>query len=413
MTAVAVVFTMNTAYSQIGGNQLIGKEGKVITTTVPFLTITPDSRSGAMGDAGVATPADANSLHWNAAKLAWLDHDKMGALSYTPWLRTLVPDINLAYLSYAQKINNLSGFSFAMRYFSLGDIIFTNDFGQQLKVVRPYELSLDGGYAQKLSSKFSIGIVGRFIYSNLAGRTTTASNQTTRPAFTGAGDISGYYKTPLKITDKNAILGLGFNISNLGGKISYTSNLDRDFIPANLRLGSYLNLDIDEFNQIGFALDFNKLLVPSQPIYALDSNGFLLRDPTGRPIIERGKSPDQSTLAGAINSFTDAPNGFSEEIREINPSFGIEYWYNKQFAVRGGYFYEAPSKGNRQYATFGIGIKYNILGIDLSYIVPTNSAKTLTRSPLANTLRFTLSFALDNEKKAKTPPNAPAPLPEN
>lgn len=395
LAAVTVCLSATTgALAQVNISQLGGQDVKVITTTVPFLTITPDARAGAMGDMGVATMGDANSLHWNAAKLAFLEKDMNVSLNYTPWLRSLTPDISLGYLGFAKKINDRSGFGLALRYFSMGDISFTTDQNQFLKVVRPYEFSLDGGYAQKLSDKFSIGVAGRFIYSDLAQNTTLSNGSSTRPGYTFAGDISGLYRTKISSQTKENSLSFGFNISNLGGKISYSSASQRDFIPANLRLGGFYSIDIDEHNSFGIGLDINKLLVPSQPIYQVDSSGQPIRDVNGNFAIAKGKDPNVSTLAGAISSFSDAPNGFSEELKEIIPAIGAEYWYNKVFAVRAGYFYENKLKGNRQYATVGVGIRYSFASFDFSYLIPT-SQTSLGISPLANTLRFSLGIALN------------------
>jgi hypothetical protein len=359
----------------------------VITTTVPFLLITPDSRAGAMGDLGAATTPDANTMHWNPSKLAFMDHSYGFALNYTPWLRALVPDINLSYLSAYKRIDKYSGIGASLRYFSLGDITFTNDFGQYLSTFRPYEMAVDIGYARKLSDNFSIGVAGRFIYSNLAGHVPVNNGSSTRPGYTFAGDISAYYTKPVSYKGHKGMLNFGGDISNLGGKITYTNAADRDFIPANLRIGSFTKFAIDEHNEIGFGIDLNKLLVPSNPEF--DSSGKVVKG-----IDSRNASP----LQGAIRSFYDAPGGFSEEMKEINPSIGFEYWYEKTVAARFGYFYEAPSKGDRQYLTTGIGIRFKVMTIDFSYLIPTTSPKSLTRSPLANTLRFSLLFNFDAGK---------------
>jgi hypothetical protein len=370
---------------------------RVITTTVPFLGITPDSRSGAMGDVGVAISPDANTLHWNPAKLAFMPNDMGFSLTYTPWLSTIVDDISLSYLSGYKKIDNLSGFGASLRYFSLGDITFTDDQGTFLKTYRPYELAVDAAYARKLSKVFSIGIAGRFIYSDLASQLTFQSGASTKAGYTFAGDVAGYYTKPIKIKDKEATLNFGGNISNMGGKITYTNVSDRDFIPINLRLGSALNLKINEFNDINFALDFNKLLVPTEPTYKLDANGKRVIE-HGEPVILAGRKSDVPVVQGMVQSFYDSPGGFKEEMQEINPALGIEYWYAKQFAGRIGYFHENKNKGNRQYLTLGVGVRYNVLGLDVAYLVPTNTANSVSRSPLENTLRFTLSFNLDPKK---------------
>ncbi|MGZ5242927.1 MAG: type IX secretion system outer membrane channel protein PorV, partial [Bacteroidia bacterium] len=350
------------AQTGVSLNDLLGQQ-RVLTTTVPFLAITPDSRSGGMGDVGVAISPDANTIHWNPAKLAFMPNDMGFSLTYTPWLSNIVDDISLSYLSGYKKIDELSGFGASLRYFSLGDITFTNEVGEFVKTHRPYEMAVDAAYARKLSKVFSIGIAGRFIYSNLAGQMTMQSGTSTKAGYTFAGDVSGYYTKPIKISGKESVLSFGGNISNMGGKITYTNAADRDFIPINMRLGGALNLKINDYNEIAFALDFNKLLVPTNPVYALDSAGKVMRDRDGKPIIAKGKDPDKPVISGMVQSFYDAPGGFKEEMQEINPSIGIEYWYAKQFAGRVGYFYENKNKGNRQYLTLGVGVRYNILGL--------------------------------------------------
>ncbi len=391
------------------GNDLLGRGARrVITTAVPFLSITPDARAGGMGDAGVATTSDANCLHWNPAKLAFLENAYGFSASYTPWLRALVPDISLSYLSGYYKIDNLSGFGAALRYFSLGDIQFTDNYGNDLRTYRPNEFSTDLGYARKLSDNFSIGVAGRFVYSDLAGKVTLNGTTQTKPAIGFGGDISGYYKTKGHVNEYKTDLGLGFNISNMGPKVTYTNETQRDFIPINMRIGGYYNIHIDEFNELAFALDFNKLLVPTQPVYSLDSlgNRIPVAGKPGEFEIAHGKNPKVPVIQGMLQSFGDAPDGFSEEISEINTSFGMEYWYDRQFAGRLGYFYEAPTKGNRQYLTLGASVKYNILQFDFAYLVSTNSTTTISRNPLDNTLRFTLQFNFAQKgkgKKATTP----------
>ncbi|MCX6350867.1 MAG: type IX secretion system outer membrane channel protein PorV [Bacteroidetes bacterium] len=397
LTLLIVAFGFNSFGQVTDYNQLLSGR-RVITTAVPFLIITPDTRSGGMGDVGVAISPDANTIHWNPAKLAFMEHDGGMSISYTPWLRSLVPDISLSYISGYYKIDKLSGFGGSLRYFSLGDIQFTDNFGNDIKTYRPYEFATDLAYARKLSDYFSIGVAGRFIYSDLAGKTPIGNGSTTKPAVGFGGDFSGYYARPIKIQDKKADLGLGFNISNIGPKVTYTNETQRDFIPINMRLGSYLNYHIDEFNEIAIALDFNKLLVPTNPVYALDSLGNIKRNPQGQPVIEHGRDPKQPVIQGMLQSFYDAPGGFREELREYNPSIGIEYWYDKQFAGRAGYFYEHPTKGSRQYATVGLAVRYNVFTIDFSYLFATNGQKTTTRNPLDNTLRFSLQFNFDGKK---------------
>jgi hypothetical protein len=364
-----------------------------ITTAVPFLMITPDSRAGGMGETGVATTPDVNSIHWNAAKLPFSDK-KMGlGISYTPWLRALVPDINLAYVSFYTKLKDKnSAIGASMRYFSMGNITFTDNVGNTIGQFRPNEFAFDGTYSRKLGKTFSAAMTARLIRSNLTNG-ITVSGQDTKAGTSFAVDLCGYYHNDdIKISGKKSTLMFGMVISNIGNKISYSTSVNRDFIPMNLRLGSGMMINADEYNQIGFQLEFDKLLVPTPPQYLIGSNGSPVVDPnTGKYVIVAGKDPDVSVPQAMIQSFYDAPGGFKEELREVNICLGVEYWYNHIFAVRTGYFYEAPTKGNRQFLTLGAGVKYNVFGLDFAYLIPTNGQ----RSPLQNTLRFTLTFDFD------------------
>ncbi|MFZ4798884.1 MAG: type IX secretion system outer membrane channel protein PorV [Bacteroidia bacterium] len=367
-----------------------------ISTAVPFLGISPDARAAALGDAGVAMPDDINAMHWNLAKAPFNTKNGAVAISYTPWLRNLVPDISLSYLTAYYKLDKRSAIAGSLRYFSLGQIQFTDNSGASLGNFTPNELSIDLGYATKLNEKFSLGVAFRYIYSNLAG----GFNQSQTPIDAGnsyAGDISAYYKNNTVYRDKatkkkyNLNYGFGAVISNIGSKLTYTSAQNENFIPINFRLGGYANIDLDEYNSIAIMVDANKLLVPTNPYYYRNSNNTKdSSDRNGKPVIAKGMDPNVPVVQGMIQSFYDAPNGFSEEISEINISSGLEYWYNKQFALRGGYFYEPATKGNRQYATFGVGLRYNVFGLDVAYLWP-----FAQRHPLENTLRFTLTFDFD------------------
>ena len=402
------IFICAVSHAQINGKtaSVTGQTG-VVTTTVPFLLISPDARSGGMADVGVAISPDANSMYWNPAKLAF-ETDEMGvAVSYTPWLRQLVPDVSLSSLSMFKRIDKLSGFGASLRYFSLGDINFTDNNNTFLRSYRPNEFALDAGYSRKLSEHFSIGVAGRFIYSDLAGGIILSSGQVPKPATDFAGDFSAYYTKKIKFKDGTpADLSFGGTVTNIGGKITYTDAANRDFIPTNLKVGGYLNVHVNEFNDIGFAVDFNKLLVPTPPTYATDSNGALEYNPDGTAKILNGRDPNTSTINGMIQSFYDAPGGFKQEMALIDPSIAIEYWYAHQIAGRIGFFYEDPNEGNRQYLTFGVGLRYSVLNIDFSYLVPTNGATTVTRSPLENTLRFTLAFNFDKGALKKSKDNS-------
>ena len=379
---LVVLFLSSHAHAQdVSGIDEIGRNNlNTITTAVPFLLISPDSRAGGMGDIGVATSPDANSLHWNPAKYSFIDQEVGFAVSYVPWLRELVPDINLSYISGYKKLNKNDVIAMELRYFTLGDITFTDIIGNNLGQYKPNEFALGSSYSRKLSDQFSLAISGRYIYSNLTGG-QSAGGIATNAGQSIAADVAGYYVKAIRIAKKDAKLAFGANISNIGNKIRYTETSTRDFIPINLRLGTAINTDFDEYNKISFAFDINKLLVPTPPIYN-DS----ITDQ-----IDFGKDPNVSVVSGIFQSFGDAPGGFNEELREINFSFGTEYWYNNQFAIRAGYFNEHNTKGGRKFFTFGSGVKYNVFALDFSYLI--NASRAINgNNPLANTMRFTLTF---------------------
>ena len=363
---------------------LLGQRN-VITTAAPFLLISPDSRGAAMGDLGVATSADANSIHWNASKLAFIEEDAGISLSAAPWLRQLVPDVWFYYMSGYKKIDKQSTVAMSLRYFTLGDIQFTDNNGNSNGNYEPKEFALDGAYARRLSDNLSLGIALRFIFSDLARGQVGTSGAEIKAGIAGAGDVSATYKNDMKIGERNFDYSIGGNISNIGNKITYTTEANRDFIPVNLRLGTFWNTQIDEYNEIGFGVDFNKLLVPT-PQYTYDTLGNI----DGRVI------DDGPLIQGMLSSFGDAPGGFREELKEFTYSIGLEYWYAKQFALRAGYFHEAETKGARQYATFGAGLKYKVFQIDAAYLQPFTR-----RHPLQNTIRFSLLFDIDAFKQQK------------
>ncbi len=369
-----------------------------ITTAVPFLLIAPDARAGGMGDYGVATSPDAASSHWNPAKLAFADKKIGISISYTPWLRALVNDINLGYVSAYTKLPKDQAVSFSMLYFSLGSIDFTNDQAEKTGSFDPKEYAFDLSYARKLGEKISGAISLRYIYSNLTGNAFIQSgNIQTKPGQTAAADIAAFYRTDVELGGKKSQLGIGIDISNIGGKISYSTTAAKDFIPMNFRIGTNLKMDLDQYNSLSFGVDFNKLLVPTPPVYAKDSLGNYIYDSDQNRVIEYGKDPTNVSVASAIfSSWGDAPGGFSEELNEFTYSIGAEYWYDKQFAIRAGYFNEAKTKGNRKFFTLGAGLRYNVFGLDFAYLIPTTQ-----RNPLENTLRFTLSFDLDGLKSQK------------
>jgi hypothetical protein len=342
---------------------------QAITTAVPFLLITPDSRSGAMGDAGVAIADNSNATHWNLSALAFTDTKFGTSLSYTPWLRGLgVPDINLSYLSGHVNLGERAGvLASSIRYFSLGKIQFTDDNAIQYGEFNASEFAVDAGYTRKVTDNFSAGFALRFIHSNLASR--GAGIIDTRPGMSVAGDVNMLYTKDFTSGQLPMNLRWGLNLSNIGAKISYTNSNNRDFIPTNLRLGAALKTHLDDYNSLTVTTDFNKLMVPSE-----------------------GGQSDQTMLSGVFSSFSDAPGGLSEELREVNLSTGIEYWYNDLFAARAGIFLEDATKGNRKYVTLGAGVKYNVFALDFAYLAALQQAH-----PLQNTLRFTLSFAFDPE----------------
>jgi len=365
-----------------------------ITTAVPFLNIGPDARSGGMGELGAATEPDAMSQHWNPAKFAFIEKDMGFAVSYSPWLRQLVNDINLAYLSGYKRLNDVSTVSGSLKFFSLGDITFTDEEGLVLGNFRPSEFAVDAGYSRKFSPKFSGAVVGRFIYSNLT-QGQEVRGQSTKPGTSIAADVAMYYNTDVFVDWlESSKFSFGLNISNIGQKVSYSNDaIDEDFIPTNLRFGPSWLMNIDEYNSIRFSVDINKLLVPTPPIRS-DST----RDASGNYVVLAGKDDNVSVVQGMFQSFYDAPGGFSEEMKEFIWVVGAEYWYDKQFAIRAGYFHESEMKGNRKFFTLGAGLRYNVFGLDFSYLIPTQQ-----QNPLANTLRFTLTFNFDAFENQQTP----------
>ena len=354
----------------------------VVTTAVPFLRISPDARAGGMGDLGVATSPDANSSFFNLAKTPFTKSPYGVGLTYTPWLKDLgLNDVYLLSFAGYYKLDEQQAISGSIRYFSLGNIQFTDGSGNELGTGRPREFGIDGGYSRKLSDNMSIGIALRFIHSNLVGNYTDQSN-TYQAGNAVAGDLSFFY------TGQNED-GQGWNfgaaLSNLGSKIGYTRDAtQKDFIPANLGLGATYTKVFDETSKIEFGLDLHKLLVPTPPKL------------TGDVSSDSAKIADYRTkgvVGSWFSSFGDAPGGFGEELREFQFSLGAEYSYNNQFFARTGYFYEDKTKGNRKYFTVGLGIKYNVFGLNFSYLVPSGAG--INRNPLSNTLRFGLILDLD------------------
>ncbi|MDD7574288.1 MAG: type IX secretion system outer membrane channel protein PorV [Bacteroidales bacterium] len=350
---------------------------RIISTAVPLLLIAPDSRAGAMGDVGAASKPDANSIHWNAAKLSFTEKKAGLSFSYTPWLRQIVSDVKLMYLSGYYKIDDRSTVGGSLTYFSLGSIEFYSEEAISTGTYKPNEFAFDLAYSMKLSNNLSLSLTGRYIRSDLTQGQNVGTTQT-HAANAAAADLGLYYQNKLNI-DLPSEYAFGLQISNLGTKISYSDNMESSFLPANLRLGGRYTMDFDQFNNLSLMVDLNKLLVPTPPVYNEDGS------------IYAGMDPNVGILQGAIQSFYDAPNGLKEEMQEISLSVGAEYWYNKVLAVRAGYFYEAKNKGARQYLTVGAGLRYNVMGLDISYLISTSA---LSNNPLKNTLRIALTFDL-------------------
>ncbi len=390
---MAILFTANSAKAQnqvVSMKDLTGKlagEVNAITTMVPFLTITPDSRSAAMGDAGVALfSPDANSVSWNMSNLVFANKKSGFSLSYAPWLRQLVDDVGFSYLSGYGKLGDNIAVGGSFRYFSLGNIQFTDVDGNATGNFNPNEFAFDGGCAIKLNKNFSWGVDLRFIYSNLTGNRAIGGIDY-KAAIGGAGDVNFTYKTEIKNGPKYDKLKVGLNIQNVGSKMTYSSKEKMDFLPTNLKLGVGYSTEIDEYNKISVYADINKLLVPTRPYYLQKFNGGDSISANGEKVLLAGMDPNVGVVQGMVQSFYDAPGGVKEELNEIMMGGGVEYTYNDQFVGRAGVFYEAKQKGGRQYATVGFGIKYQTLTIDAAYLIPFAS-----RHPLQNQMRFSLLF---------------------
>ena len=375
--------TIANAQIQKGDEQtdVIGRESNnIISTVASFLLIAPDSRSGALGDAGVATSPDVNSQHWNAAKYVFSE-DRMGvSLSYIPWLKSYVDDMNICYLAGFNKIKENQAIGYSLTYFSLGEMTFTDYNGSTVKQYNPKEFAIDGSYSLKLSDNLSASLTMRYIYSNLTGGISVKNSDETHAGHAVAGDLAVFYNRSFEGSKHTHTLALGANISNIGTKMSYTKN-NSNFIPTNMKLGAAYTLELDSYNSFTATFDINKLLVPTPPIRVNDT-------------IVKGKDDDVSVPVGIFRSFGDAPDGFKEELKEISYSMGLEYWYSKTFAGRMGYFSEHKDKGGRKYLTFGVGLKLNVFSFDFSYLVTTTAS-----NPLQNTVRFTLGLNFDRMKK--------------
>jgi hypothetical protein len=379
---IVLVFIIS-GFSALKAQTTSGNTINVVTTAVPFLRISPDARAGGMGETGIATSPDVNSSFWNLAKTSFMESKGGIGLTYTPWLRRLqLNDVYLATLTGYYKLSDKEAITGSLRYFSLGNIQFTDNSGQDLGSFRPREFSFDAGYTRQLSEKLGLGVALRYIHSNLAGGQT--NNGTTYKAGNAvAGDLSLFYKGTNTVGQG---WNFGVTLTNLGSKIGYTDDANqKDFIPANLGLGAAHTWVFDEANKITLALDINKLLVPTPPVQTGDFS-----TDSASQVNYRTKS----SINGWFSSFS-APGGFSETMREFQISGGAEYTYMEQFHIRAGYFYEDKLKGNRKYFTLGAGLKYNVFGLNVSYIIPSGSG--INQNPLSNTLRFGLTFDLDSE----------------
>ncbi|MFZ1255067.1 MAG: type IX secretion system outer membrane channel protein PorV [Saprospiraceae bacterium] len=361
-----------------------------LLTAMPFLRINPDTRSGGLGDAGVALSADPNAMHHNAARLAFSENNLGISATYSPWLRNLgIDDIYLLYVSGYYKIDKLQTTGFAIRYFSLGRIDFRDENGNDIGTGQPNEFEIAGAYSRKLSDFLSASLSAKFAYSNLATGKTVGANEITS-AKTFAADIGFLYRNKLGASGRRNYLNVGLALTNLGSKVTYIKGLVKDFIPSNMALGAAYEMNFDDFNSLTVTGEINKLLIPTpkkvgDPDFDVDTNKI-------------ADYREKGLFEGVFGSFNDAPGGFTEELQELMYSIGLEYWYDKKFAIRAGYFHEHALKGNRKYLTLGCGLQYNVFGLNLSYLVPT----TNNRSPLANTIRFSISYDFDGSAAPKS-----------
>lgn len=389
-TKIAIAAIMLSAAFMVKA-QDVKNEFNPVTTGVTSLSIAPDARGASMGDIGAATDPDVNSQYWNASKYAFAYSTAGVSVSYTPWLRKLVNDIALlnvaGYWKFGSEDNQ--AVSASLRYFTLGEITSNDEQGNTLSTVNPYEMAFDIGYSRKLSEKFSMGVVLRYIYSNLGFNDATDEALSGASAF--AADISGYYTTYPIIGRNECQWSWGFNISNIGSKVSYDGGTESAFLPTNLKLGTTFVFPLADYHNLAVSVDFNKLLVPTRPRPSDYEEGSDGDSPYWTDLQEW---QDMSPITGIFKSFGDAPGGFSEELKEINMSFGLEYNYNQQFFLRGGYYYENAMKGDRKYFGLGAGFALNVIRLDAAYMIATAQS-----SPLDQTLRFTLTFDMDGIKE--------------
>jgi len=390
LSVIVILMVINSlhVYGQVYTKTDLSGRMNTITSAVPFLSLTPDSRAGGMGDLGVATSPDANSQHWNAAKYSFIQDDMGVSISYTPWLRALIPDIDLSYLTAYKKYKKGNAFAGSLRYFSAGNIQFTDEDGNPIGEHHLNEFAVDASYSMHLSDNLAGAITLRYINSNLSGA-IGSNGSTTHPGQTVAGDLAIFYTKKIQVSGKASNMSFGLQVSNIGNKISYTDDSEANFLPTNLRLGGAYTHHFDDYNSLMISMDMNKLLVPTTPIYQGTSD-----------TIVAGMDPNVSVPAGMWQSFYDAPGGSKEEFREITWSTGLEYWYDKKFALRSGYFYEHATKGNRKFFTVGVGLKLNVFQLDFAYLLTTQQ-----HHPLSNTMRFTLQFDFKGLRGENTKPS--------
>lgn len=381
---ICILGTASTVKAQFDSTISLSGGLNALRIAVPFLTIAPDSRSAALGDAGVASVPDVNAQHWNPAKFPFIEGKKWGiGFSYTPWLRNLVNDINLTNLTGFYQVDDMQAVSGSLLYFSMGEITFRDNNNNYIQAFNPNEFAIDFAYSRKFSEFIAGAMAFRYIRSDLTGNFTTTGTGSGKAGTSFAADLAVYYQHPINLSGKNGEMALGANISNIGTKLSYNEDPQKEFIPINMRIGGRISMNIDQYNGFSYLLDLNKMLVPTPPIYNTQGE------------IVKGMDPNVSVVQGMVQSFYDAPGGFKEEMEEIYVATGIEYWYARQFAIRAGYFHESQNKGNRKYITLGAGLRYNVFNIDFSYLIPTGGFN----SPMANTLRFSISFEFEPARK--------------
>lgn len=387
LSRIAIILALFAIPATVAAQEDIKNEFNPITTGVTSLGIVPDARGASMGDLGAATDPDANSQYWNPSKYAFA-YSKAGvSVSYTPWLRKLVNDIYLANVAGYWKLGNEDNqaISASLRYFSLGEVSMTDDASNVINSINPFEMALDLGYSRKLSDKFSMGVALRYVYSDLSFDESSSSDDT-KGASAFAADISGYYTTYPMVGRNECQWSLGFNISNIGSKVSYSGGNEPAFLPANLRVGTMFMFPLAEYHTLALCMDVNKLLVPAKPRLTDYEDQIEYED-----ALQEWK--DMSPISGIFKSFNDAPGGMSEELREINYSIGAEYNYNQQFFLRAGYYHESQYKGNRHYFGLGAGFALNVVRLDAAYMIATAQS-----SPLDQTLRFSLTFDMEGLK---------------